>query len=435
MTETNLLGSAPRRVLSERELCQVFRRLHGRCDGDAAAHRPQRDSRRTHPCPTMSEQEQGTAQVDARGATHERGGPESLLVAGEPVRLTGLSRTELNSQEAQVLFYHPPSGRWAVKLDAGAELRVRAQNLLVAFPREAYEEGARPALWPDGPPTWCRAAETLSVGWEAAEGEPALLSFTCPHHVELHEMVWAFLSPQLEHVNEFEHDWSLDDEQLRGARYTLKLRRGSATAAEAEGAQLAELSPYFALLRALRQATARAAHWWTITAEPALCVVPCEITPARVRRAMPIFYGNPRVGSLGQPSPEGDWGEVASMPVPHTRGRWAGQPSSVTFGSFAAATNTDVASALVNWAASSVFELQAEVDFALDRGKRGRTCERTCDMRRESRAARTMPDSLLAAKLAAMAKLVQRTLEPWGVLVRLDGGAEAGEEAGRVTDY
>ena len=125
-----------------------------------------------------------------------------------------------------------------------------------------------------------------------------------------------------------------------------------------------------------------------MTAEPALCVVPCHITADHVRYALPIFYGNQCTGSLGQPPDSGEWEEVARTPIPHTRGSQAGRPSSVSFGSFAKLTNTDVASAVIHWAASNVFELETEDgesrDFGLESNcKRGRASERTEDLRRK----------------------------------------------------
>ena len=51
------------------------------------------------------------------------------------------------------------------------------------------------------------------------------------------------------------------------------------------------------------------------------------LTNPNPRYALPIFYGNPCTGSLGQPPDSHEWEEVARTMIPHTRGSQAGRPS------------------------------------------------------------------------------------------------------------
>ena len=76
---------------------------------------------------------------------------ELEFAKAERVRLSGLSRADLNGSEGEVLQYHEASGRWCVKLDAGESIRVRVafiHEMAVYCPSCTRQASSRSGTWP-----------------------------------------------------------------------------------------------------------------------------------------------------------------------------------------------------------------------------------------------------------------------------------------------
>ena len=362
----------PRKVMTRQQAVKAMRRVIRQGAGASAAYRPQQRLRRLVPAPHGPDED---------GCYRQR---EQALAAGERVRLSGLSRADLNGSEGEVLQYHAPSDRWCIKLAAGESIRVRVGNLLVAR-RWEVTGGKRQ-------PTWLRAEESVAVRWDESNGT---IWYSAPSDDELYFALQASLDPgfgSLMHV-EFDAKWQLEDDTEHGARYAMHVGTGPFDAPGLESA-----APLFSVLRAVACCLNRDAPWWVVRCEPALCVVPVEIGHHKVRFAEPIVYGSLATAA-------------SRLCLGH---------DSLSLADFAAAMKTDPATAAL---LSALANVRWPKQFTRGVFTRNSDDEKTWDMKRkywiEGKWER-LDNEVLEAKVGHALERLAEQLGP-EVVVRLDG--------------
>lgn len=362
----------PRCSLTHRQAVKAMKRVIRQGAGASVAYRPQQRTRRFVPPPHGP---------DDDGCFRQR---EEELSRGERVRLSGLSRTDLNGSEGEVLQYHEPSDRWCITLDAGESIRVRLGNLLVK--RRWEVEGGEPQ------PTWLRAEESVIVRWDESSGS---ISYSGPSDDELYIAVQAALDPgfgSLKHVP-YDTKWQLEDVTEHGARHTLHVGTGPFNAPG-----MGSAAPLFSVLRTVACCLNRVAPWWGVRCEPPLCVVPVELGHHKVRFAEPIVYGSLATAT-------------SRLCLGH---------DSLCLADFAAAMKTDPATAALLSALANVRWPKQFTRGVFERNPDG---EKTWDMKRkfwaETRLER-MDNEVLEAKVGHVLERLAEQLGP-EVVVRLDG--------------
>ena len=293
-------------------------------------------------------------------------------------RTHGLSRAEYDQKEGRVLGWHEQSARFMVQLDGVAEpMRLRPENLLCCVHKGAFS-GYDPGE--ANKPEWRLASREVVVSWEQpslgpceaaaslksraarallaagasagdlrAAGVPAdlvaivdlesrrgQLSVTVPAEYWLAEEESCHCSlyillfeddEQLEHAA-FEQDWRLEQSSAHGARWVLPVAPYDETQYNGHafgGPKVAELMPYYELLKAVSQRVARYNDGlargdmlnsdiyrdghderWRVVANPPLCILPADDdchgyhAHGHLRFGFPLFYGGKTdVGAQG----------------------------------------------------------------------------------------------------------------------------------------